>query len=160
MRQGAGAEEKLRELKTLGIRIAIEFMPMSAVKTLAMAQSLIAASGRHEVGLVIDTLHLARSGGDAAALRQLDPRQVGLVQICDAPALLSDHSTLLDEAMTGRLYPGDGALPLADFLAALPADCEIECETPVKADAGLSQQERAVRSAVRAEAFFDAGFPG
>jgi sugar phosphate isomerase/epimerase len=144
--------------RAAGVRIGIEFMPMSAVKNLAMALDLTAAAGQPDIGLVIDTLHLARSGGDAATLRTLDPARVCLVQICDAPARLKAASSLFDEAMTGRLYPGDGELALASFLAALPADCEIECETPVAADAALPMAERARRSAAKARAFFDARF--
>ena len=143
-----------------GIRIGIEFMPMSAVKTAAMAEALIAAARRPEIGLVIDTLHLARSQGGADTLRALAPERLCLVQICDAPAQLAAGSSLFDEAMTGRLYPGDGQLPLADFLAALPAGLEVECETPVVADASLPLLERARRSAARAGAFFDRAFAG
>jgi len=143
--------------RAAGIRIGIEFLPMRAVRNLAMALDLIAAAGQpDDIGLVIDTLHLARSGGAAATLRGLDPARVCLVQICDAPAQAA--SSLFDEAMTGRLYPGDGELALASFLAALPADCEVECETPVAADAALALAERARRSAAKAAAFFDAHF--
>lgn len=44
-----------------GVRIALEFMPMSSLKTIADAQRVIADSGARNVGLLIDSLHLARS---------------------------------------------------------------------------------------------------
>lgn len=44
-----------------GVRIALEFMPMSSLKTIADAQRVIADSGARNVGLLIDSPHLARS---------------------------------------------------------------------------------------------------
>jgi hypothetical protein len=43
----------------------------------------------------------------------------------------------------GRFYPGGGALPLGDFLDALPFGVEIECEAPIQALAGHSAIEQA-----------------
>ena len=142
-----------------GLRIALEFMPMSDLKTLPETLELIAHCGLDNIGLLIDTLHLARSGGTAQDSAATDPQRIYLTQICDAPAQLASGSTLYDEAMTGRLYPGDGQLDLAGYLRALPADSEIECETPAVADAALPLAERAARSAAKAEAFFSRHFP-
>jgi sugar phosphate isomerase/epimerase len=49
-----------------GLRIALEFMPMSELKDLAQARGLIDRAGTANVGLLIDSLHLARSGAGAA----------------------------------------------------------------------------------------------
>lgn len=62
---------------------------------------------------------------------------------------------LPNEARTGRLYPGDGALPLHDFLNALPADLEIECEMPRTDYADLPAAEQAKRAAQATRAFLD-----
>ncbi len=54
------------------IRIALEFLPYSRVRTLDAALDLIQNNGRPNVGLLVDALHLDRSGGrpsDLAALR-------------------------------------------------------------------------------------------
>jgi len=136
-----------------GVRIALEFMPMSAIKSIADAQRIIQASGARNVGLLIDALHLARSGADACDVRLLDPSSIMLTQLCDASATLGDRS-LMDEAMTGRMYPGDGGLDLASLVQALPAGAEIELETPVVADAGLPASDKARRAAAKARVFF------
>ena len=49
-----------------------------------------------------------------------------------------------DEARHERLSPGDGDLPLADFLAALPWDRIVGLEVPMlgKAMAGIGAKER------------------
>ncbi|SEB18788.1 sugar phosphate isomerase/epimerase [Variovorax sp. YR216] len=141
-----------------GVRIALEFMPMSALKTIGDAQRVIADSDARNVGLLIDSLHLARSGADVAEVRALDPRSIYLTQLCDAPAVRAPDTTLFDEAMSGRMYLGDGGLDLKGLVAALSPDAEIELETPVVADAALPAAERARRAAEKAAAFFASHF--
>jgi len=141
-----------------GIRIALEFMPMSELKTIEQTLALIEASGAANVGLLIDTLHLARSGATAADVAALDPAAIYLTQLCDAPAQLAAGSTLFDEAMSGRMYLGDGGLDLAAVVNALSPDAEIELETPVVAHAALPAAERARHAAGAALRFFDRHF--
>ena len=142
-----------------GVRIALEFMPMSELKTIGQTQAIIAASGAANAGLLIDTLHLARSGATAADVAALDPATIYLTQLSDAPAQLAAGSTLFDEAMSGRMYLGDGGLDLASVVNALPADAELELETPVVAHAGLPPAARARHAAEAAQRFFDHHFP-
>jgi sugar phosphate isomerase/epimerase len=137
-----------------GVRIALEFMPMSSMKTIAQTQALIDESGAAHAGLLIDALHLARSGASAQDVRALDPATIFLVQLCDAPAQRAPEVSLFDEAMSGRMHLGDGGLDLAGLVGALPAGAEIELETPVVAEAGLPGGERARRAARKAQLFF------
>jgi hypothetical protein len=48
----------------------------------------------------------------------------------------------LIEARTGRLFPGDGELPLAELLGALPAGASLAIEAPVADLAGRTVGER------------------
>ncbi len=57
-----------------------------------------------------------------------------------------DTPALIREARTGRLLPGEGALPLADLVAALPADLPLAVEAPCRATAELPAVERARRA--------------
>ena len=72
--------------------------------------------------MLVDTLHLARSGGRPDDLRRVPSRLLPYLQIADAPAEPPgrERDVLRDEALHGRLLPGDGALPLAATLAAVP----------------------------------------
>jgi hypothetical protein len=54
-----------------------------------------------------------------------------------------------------RLYPGDGALPLFEFVDALPDDMEIECEFPNAALAGVPVSERARLAGVALRNFLE-----
>ncbi len=141
-----------------GVRIALEFMPMSSLKSIGDAQRVIADSGARNVGLLIDSLHLARSGAGVAEVRALDAASIYLTQLCDAPAVRAPSTSLFDEAMSGRMYLGDGGLDVEGLVAALPANAEIELETPVVADAGLPAAQRARRAAQKAQAFFASHF--
>jgi sugar phosphate isomerase/epimerase len=134
-------------------------MPMSELKTIGQTQAIIAASGAANAGLLIDTLHLARSGATAADVAALDPATIYLTQLSDAPAQLAAGSTLFDEAMSGRMVLGDGGLDLAAVVNALPPDAEFELETPVVAHAGLPPAARARHAAEAAQRFFDRHFP-
>jgi hypothetical protein len=67
--------------------------------------------------------------------------------ICDAVAAIpSESADLIREARTGRLLPGEGALPLRDLVAALPPTIPLSIEAPVRASAGLPALERAQRA--------------
>jgi sugar phosphate isomerase/epimerase len=140
------------------IRIALEFMPMSGLKNLHQTLALIDACGAPNVGILVDTLHLARSGATAADLAALDASRIYLTQLCDAPARLPADSSLFDEAMSGRMYLGDGQLDLAAVVRAQAPDAELELETPVVPDARLPSAERARKAADAAQRFFDRHF--
>ena len=102
-----------------GPRIAVEFMVFSEVPTLAAALDVVARTGLDTVGILVDALHLSRSGGTPADVAAVDPALLPYLQLCDAPADAA-HDDLLHEARHLRLLPGDGALPLAALLDAAP----------------------------------------
>jgi sugar phosphate isomerase/epimerase len=130
------------------VRIAIEFMPFSAIRTLQDLVAVIGRIGRDNVGMTVDALHLARSGGTPADLaRTARAVPVFLAQICDAAAAPPAGADLFREAITGRRLPGEGALPLREFVDALPPGVELECEVPLAEGASLPATERAMRIA-------------
>lgn len=132
-----------------GIRIACEFMRYSEVPTLAATTRWLDLAAAPNAGYLIDPLHLDRSGGSAADIAQVDPARIVFVQICDARRRKGDATKdeLREEARNQRLAPGEGDLPLYDFLDALPRDIEIEYEVPRPVDAGLPPDEVARRAA-------------
>ena len=96
--------------------------------------------------MLIDALHFSRSGGWPSHIAGIDASLLKYAQICDAVAAIpSEAGDLIREARTGRLLPGEGALPLRD-LVALPAAIPLSIEAPVRATAGLSALERAQRA--------------
>lgn len=130
--------------ETIGARVAIELMPYSQAKTFKQTYRIIKNTGRPNVGLNLDALHLARAGGTPDDIKTMDPKRIFIVQLCDAPRNKPDSMDLPTESRTGRLYPGDGELPLFELLDAIPKDREeLECETPSQENRHLPAIDRA-----------------
>ena len=68
-----------------GIKIALEFQPYGSVRTLADAVAVVKGVGMPNIGIVLDVLHLYRSGGQASDLRGVPPELLAFAQLCDAP---------------------------------------------------------------------------
>jgi sugar phosphate isomerase/epimerase len=135
----------------------IEFAPPNAISTLQSALAAIDHIGAGKSRLLLDTMHYFRSGATVADLAALDPDLIGYVQLCDAP-LVSDGGSYMEEAMFGRMVPGEGDLPLRAFVAALPQDMPIGLEVPILAEtlAAGSPVAVAARAVSGARAILDA----
>jgi sugar phosphate isomerase/epimerase len=130
-----------------GLHVCLEFAIYTGVRTLADAARLVKQSRRANASVLIDALHFSRSGGLPSDIAGIDPSLFRYAQICDAAAVIpTEPADLIREARTGRLLPGEGALPLRDLVAALPAAIPLAIEAPVRATAGLPALERAQRA--------------
>jgi 4-hydroxyphenylpyruvate dioxygenase len=70
------------------------------------------------LGLVLDSFHILARGTDLAAIRAIPKDRIFLVQMADAPRLEMDY---LSWSRHYRCFPGQGDLPIADFMRALNA---------------------------------------
>jgi sugar phosphate isomerase/epimerase len=131
-----------------GMLATIEFAPIQVVNSVAGALEIVRHVNQPHFRLLIDAMHFFRSGGQLAELTALDPALIGYAQLCDVPLSGDDY---MNEAMFGRRIPGEGELPLAEFVAALPKEIPIGLEIPMlaKAQAGIGPLER-LRPAVAA----------
>jgi sugar phosphate isomerase/epimerase len=119
-----------------GMRVALEFGLFTEVKTMADALSILSRAGKDNAALLIDPLHLSRSGGSPDDVKQVPHHLLPYAQFCDAPAEwpdLSDPKAIIEEAVDLRLEPGKGALPLRPLLDALPPDIPLSVELRSKA---------------------------
>ncbi|GKY89581.1 sugar phosphate isomerase/epimerase family protein [Sinisalibacter aestuarii] len=128
-----------------GIAVSVEFMKFSELRSIGAGERFIAEAGHPNLTLLVDPLHLLRTGGSVADLAATDRRAIGAAQICDGP--LRAPANPFGEAVENRGIPGEGEFPLPEFLAALPAGCPVDIEVPLKrfADAGISPLDRAKR---------------
>ena len=132
-----------------GLQVCLEFAIYTGVRTLGHAAHVIARSKRPNASILVDALHFSRSGGLPAHIAQVDPSLLRYAQICDASPDMpgpGDTPALIREARTGRLLPGEGVLPLAELVAALPANAPLAIEAPSRAIAELPAVERAKRA--------------
>ncbi len=130
-----------------GIRTLIEFVPIFGVPDMPAALEVIRHVGRGDLGFIFDTMHAGRTGVTAADVRAVPAEHIGYVQLCDAPRGLARYDFMdagyMDEAMHERMVPGEGEMPLAEYLRALPEGLIISLEVPLRreAHAGKSLRE-------------------
>ncbi len=132
--------------ETCALEALIEFNPYSGCRTLQEAADMVAAAGRDNARLLIDALHLSRSGGSPADVRKLPRGLAPLVHLCDAPPPPEGGRSideLRKESRTARLLPGEGSLWLGELLEALGPDVDISVEAPTARDAHLPANMRA-----------------
>src|SRR4029077_2767126 len=125
------------------IETDVEPVPGLTIGDLPTAVAAVEYVGRPDFRLLIDTMHLVRSGSGAADLLALDPEHIGYAQLNDT-TLEPRIDNYMEEAMFERMVPGEGELPLRDILSALPPDIVIELEVPRRslALAGVSPIDR------------------
>lgn len=141
------------EAAVFGLQMNLEFAPFSAVRTIDDALALLAELRASNAKVLVDALHLARSGGTPNDVARLPVEAIAALQLCDAPIAAPPPEQLHDEARTDRRYPGEGELPLTALMAALPPGLVVEVETPVLRDRQLPLVERARRCADSARRF-------
>lgn len=109
-------------IRPTGTLVAVEFMAFTEIRTLADALRIVEATGVADIGVLVDPLHLRRSGGQPGDLDGIDPARLPYVQLCDAPlaAPANGLAGIVDEARHARRLPGLGELPLADLLRRIP----------------------------------------
>jgi len=140
-----------------GLGVDLEFMRFRPVGTLAQALEVIERARRPNGRLLIDVLHLVRSGGTAQRLAQVPAGALGSLQLCDAPLLPPPGLSWVDEAREARLFPGEGALPLMQILDALPTGLPISVETPTaRSHPHLGARERAAAACAATRRLLDA----
>ncbi len=148
-----------------GMRVALEFGLFTEVKTLAQALRVIGAVRHPAVALLVDPLHLARSGGTPGDVAQVPPALLSYAQFCDAAAAgprLDDAAGIIAEAVDGRLQTGTGALPLVELLRVLPAGIPLSIELRSRAlrEAHPDPRQRALVTARATRRFLEAAARG
>ena len=125
LKDQARTTDRYREVCALaqpyGITVVCEFLPIFPLNTLSMAIEIVRSSGAFNGGVLIDNLHLSRSGSSVEEVQALPTELFPYLQICDAVAERpTEFGELLDEALNGRLCPGEGSLPIAELMQAIP----------------------------------------
>lgn len=128
------------------LRITTELSPGLTIKDLPTALAALRQIGRPDFRLLIDTMHVIRSGSSPADFAQLDPELIDYIQVCDAPRE-PRISNYFEEAMFERMVPGEGDLGLSELIAVLPSDRVYAIEVPLRSDAlaGVGPHERLAR---------------
>ncbi len=119
-----------------GIRVALEFGMFTEVKTIGMARAVLDAVEHPLRALLIDPIHVDRSGATAADVAAVPPALLPYAQFCDAPAERpdpQDFNAVIIDAIDLRMQLGEGRLPLHAMLRALPRAIPLAIELRSKA---------------------------
>lgn len=130
-----------------GLRACMEGISYMAVRNLEAARRILAGT---KGGLIVDPLHMSRARDTPAELSKIPPETLAYLQLCDGPATVptglprpdrlprgqaADVSDAQLESRAARLLPGDGEMPVAEIVAAVPADLPVSVEAPNLAQA-------------------------
>jgi sugar phosphate isomerase/epimerase len=133
-----------------GLIAGLEFNNFSAVTDLGEAARIVRAAGVGSV--VLDTLHLVRSGGTASDVARA-AELIDYAQLSDGPAFMPGKERWR-EAVAERLTPGEGDFPLAALIAPLAYGTLFEVEVPQSAarKAGVPALDRCLRAVAASRA--------
>ncbi|MEY2943754.1 MAG: hypothetical protein RLY97_1768 [Pseudomonadota bacterium] len=149
--------ELCQHAEASGIRVALEFGIFTEVKTIGMALAVLDDVAHPLRALLIDPIHVDRSGCTPAQIAAVPRALLPYAQFCDAPAARpdpNDFNAIITDAIDLREQCGAGALALAQIYAALPVHIPLSIELRSKAlrdaypDAG--ERAKAVAQATRA----------
>jgi len=116
------------------MRVALEFLMITAVQSMDSALAIIRKADHPAAALLIDTIHFRRAGHHPEQLEELEACLLPYTQICDGNAdCESSFEAFLEDAVDLRSCPGEGTLPVADIIRALPRDIPLSLEIRSKA---------------------------
>jgi 4-hydroxyphenylpyruvate dioxygenase len=102
-----------------GLRVAFEALAWGRhIHDYRDAWDVVRRADHPAVGLVLDTFHILARRTDLTPLRAIPKDRIFLVQAADAPGL---HMDYLSWSRHYRCFPGQGDLPIGEFMEALQA---------------------------------------
>jgi 4-hydroxyphenylpyruvate dioxygenase len=102
-----------------GMRVAFEALSWGRhIHDYRDSWEVVRRANHPAVGLVLDSFHILARGTDLSAIRSIPSDKIFLVQMADAPKLDMDY---LSWSRHYRCFPGQGDLPINEFMDALGA---------------------------------------
>ena len=118
-RAAADLHELAAEAAQRGCRIGYEALAWGRhVRDWTQAWDIVQRSDAANLGIVLDSFHICVRGNEIAPLAALPKERIALVQVADAPRIVMDPMAL---SRHHRCFPGQGDLPVADYLDAVLA---------------------------------------
>jgi sugar phosphate isomerase/epimerase len=105
-----------------GMKVAVEFVPFTALRFVTETWEVIEATGRDNAGFCFDTHHHLSLGGSDEALAKVPPERFFLIQVTDGVRLPDASQAELFDLMMNRKVgyaAGDGELDVLGTLRTL-----------------------------------------
>jgi sugar phosphate isomerase/epimerase len=117
--------------KPLGIFVSLEFPHWTDTGNLAAATKVVRAVGRENAGILVDTLHFARSNSSLEELAKLPSSWFRFAHVCDAAKEMPPtNEGIIRTARAERLFPGEGGIDVRGILGRLPPNIPYSLEIP------------------------------
>ena len=118
-RAAADFRELGERARSRGLRVGFEALAWGRhVSDYRDAWEIVRRADHPNVGVVLDSFHILAPGFPLSAIRSIPGDRIFLVQLADAPRLELD---VLSWSRHHRSFPGQGDLPVGDFMDALAA---------------------------------------
>jgi 4-hydroxyphenylpyruvate dioxygenase len=118
-RAAADFRELGERAKSRGLRVGFEALAWGRhVSDYRDAWEIVRRADHPNVGLVLDSFHILAPRFPLSTIRPIPGDRIFLVQLADAPRLELD---VLSWSRHHRSFPGQGDLPIGEFMAALAA---------------------------------------
>lgn len=116
-RAAADLAEMAERAKRRGLRVGYEALAWGRhVNRWRHAWNIVQAADHEALGLIVDSFHTLAVDDDASSIATVPAKKLFFVQLADAPKLAMDS---LSWSRHFRNFPGQGQLPVADFLRAV-----------------------------------------
>jgi sugar phosphate isomerase/epimerase len=136
--------------KPHGISAGLEFPHWTETGSLSSAVEIVRAAGRSNSGILVDMLHMARSGSSIDELGSLPREWFQFAHVCDAEVEVPPTmERVLRTARSERLFPGEGSIDVRGILAHLPHDIPYSLEIPRETLTRAVGPEEVARLALR-----------
>jgi len=125
-----------RHVEGSPLRVNLEFGVFTKVPDLGAARAIVEHVNHPAAAILVDPIHVDRSGTDPADIAALDRKFLSYAQFCDARAERpdpADFDAVIVDAVDLREHEGEGALDLDAIWRALPADIPLSIELRSKA---------------------------
>jgi sugar phosphate isomerase/epimerase len=117
--------------KPLGIFVSLEFPHWTDTGNLAAAAKVVRAVDKDNAGILVDTLHFARSNSSLEELAKLPSSWFRFAHVCDAAKELPPtNEGIIRTARAERLFPGEGGIDVRGILRHLPSNIPYSLEIP------------------------------
>ena len=114
-----------------GLYFNLEYVPVSAIKSLSGMLDFIKRIDRPNVKLMVDVHHFHRAYDNPADLAAVPAEYFRMVHLCDVPKLPAyDRDEMTRIMREDRAYVGEGVADTANILNAMPAGLLYSIELP------------------------------
>jgi sugar phosphate isomerase/epimerase len=132
MRRAEDNYSRLCEMaQAVGLRVLLEFTPITQIGDLRGALDFMTRTKQPNAALQLDAYHFFHSGAVTEDIPHINPDWLISAQLCDGPRRQTPEQYAYN-VLYERELPGQGEMPLVEFVRNLLPDVPIGIEVPLR----------------------------